>query len=1654
MLKWWEVSNIAESETADYVRKMQSAQQQAQYDADARADQIAQQKEADKKRKMDLLAQQAAYSWQCAAARQEQEVAYQEQQQKAQQAQYDKMDKAKVSATNKVISESGMNDASPEDMQAFLDDTATKQLIEAKLYSSLAQEALTSGDTTSYQKYNQAYNQVMSPPETTQTTQQNAPWWQKALGAVEAVDIPFMIQQHATLLKNVQDSGGDVRPQDKEFLDLLQSEMGQQDSSMIKRHFTTWIEGFKNLKPSEELKQAYYKSAGTGVSILEGFTTPLSAATMALPSGAGIRAGMAGKGALMAAKAAKATTTAGKVGAKAGEVAMQVGRGVLLPQELIEKGMTKVLSATIKVPKYAVQRFSKKWTQTAEQKKTIVDPIMRKIVGDEKLTPEELAVLKDWNPEFGAKAEKYYETFAAPEKAKITPEMVKPEVKPVVKPEVASKKVATTEVKPPVKVAVEKGVGLPEVEGRKFIGLTKETRQTSAPWRVAFEKGGEEHAGHFTSKIKAIEYAKGKLGVDLDPKTLKPFAKPVTEKVGTPAVEVKPPIAKSVVLKTPVTGEQAGMLGVPGKVHTQKRGFTYATEDMGDWIKYQKIMKKETPAFSKLEETWKDTGKQVKELEQSVYEKEATYQTMKETLHENPISDKVTRLAEIIPKTKEGVGELSYITKFQYKKWTGKEPSKLLLTDDGQHVKWELALDELAQELGYEQKAIGTRLQPDDLLRQDIEKVVKEHKKIEDIRMQLKTDEVEIAAMRKELEVASDELMRITVEEPWRLTPPVSIDDAIERTPITKGLTADDFRNVQEVPDGGMAKNVIHDLMDIEPFAKTEARLYPNGTEGNVAEWIQKKVTIKGHEIPEVPGARWLVSKIDPSMTARDTIKAKETQRIFAVGLDRIERQGASAKSIVGDIGHTILPDAKKTFQHTTRGMQDAFKVKPQFKTAASNLPGFKTLGTHTIDDVLTHPNWFDGVTDDVMKFYKFKNEVSDEALRFAKEHDVKINEIKYDDEGHYSPRMVLEAHGEKVAFPHVAPEKARVYEEGIEGALNDVVYNADPVQNLASLVDSVYRLVARTEMMKSVNALGRLAADSVPMDLRIAKEEAAKTVASLVNAGKVVNRISRGEVPLRQTLKSITDVSPELKPALDNLIKMKNKGVAAESLSNEIKEMLIAARTEAKITRSELSKAVNIMKSPQLGANEAKSVNKLFQGRIFDKETAKVIDEFTATSPGRALTLARNLSDTMRTSVAAGDLSVGVLQGWNILWRRPDVWGKAMKESMHTMFKPSWIPKFMSRTENVAVQQRVKNIARMSNEFYEGMNSIQKIPGIGKYWQGMLEPFERQFTAFGDVARVEMAKALEPAFRRAGQIDKLGTYVNRLTYTMNTTALGVRPSQRALESAFVFFAPRYTRAGLAFMGTLFEKGVTGTEARRTLAQMIGGGLAAYVGFCKALGKEPRLDPSKPTEFLTVDISGRRVGIGGIQYGLFKMGSEIIATLSESGGREKSDLLKIDDRKNPFLKFALSRSSTLTGAMIQGFSERDFIGDPLETPADWLHWAAVEHFMPIWVQEQIPPPGEPHPDPAAAFVTEMLGFRSRQLGQYFLLGNQYAQEAYGVKWEDLYRKDAEGNIDYSKLSPKQNILLMQHADLKEALEKEKADRAAWWRAEHGFRTSP
>ena len=102
-----------------------------------------------------------------------------------------------------------------------------------------------------------------------------------------------------------------------------------------------------------------------------------------------------------------------------------------------------------------------------------------------------------------------------------------------------------------------------------------------------------------------------------------------------------------------------------------------------------------------LEDQLEDLEDKRKQSSMSASEAQAELEVAKEWLASNK---KIAKLTELIPQAKMAEGELAYITLGQYRKYWGREPKAVILAKGGKRVRWEYALDELAQELGLERQ--------------------------------------------------------------------------------------------------------------------------------------------------------------------------------------------------------------------------------------------------------------------------------------------------------------------------------------------------------------------------------------------------------------------------------------------------------------------------------------------------------------------------------------------------------------------------------------------------------------------------------------------------------------------------------------------------------------------------------------------------------------------------------------------------------------------------------------------------------------------------------------------------------------------------------------------------------------------------------------
>jgi hypothetical protein len=451
--------------------------------------------------------------------------------------------------------------------------------------------------------------------------------------------------------------------------------------------------------------------------------------------------------------------------------------------------------------------------------------------------------------------------------------------------------------------------------------------------------------------------------------------------------------------------------------------------------------------------------------------------------------------------------------------------------------------------------------------------------------------------------------------------------------------------------------------------------------------------------------------------------------------------------------------------------------------------------------------------------------------------------------------------------------------------------------------------------------------------------------------------------------------------------------------------------------------------------------------------------------------------------------------------------WAKASINHVRVFAQPSYYDRFLVEHFDSAVALINHRGYLGSFEYFEAFPTLAgklgTVPLVGKPTQKLFGQtfgrFEASFGFFGDASRIYMWEAMEPwakatvgrkyavkefgkpwgklseeqraglLTKHAGEVEdalyELGTSLNLMTGVLDSTALGIGWTQRQIESAFVFFAPRYTRAGLGLVSNMLRGGLTGKLARNSIACFLAGGTLAFVGAAKALGMSweeiaHRLNPiTAKSKFMSLRVGNRNVGFGGIFYALIRLQADLLST---AFGDEPINLIKFwskDARwKNPVIKFLFNRTSPLTSAgVLMGIEHGTYMGYPLESFGDYAQFTG-SLFIPIWIEETLGlEPGE------RGILASRDNWWAKLLGTGAELAGLRTNPV--AAWElfnDMADECAYANYDRSwkNLMPsEQRALLEKYPDLMALKIMKQEDAARWddngylaWEAERDAQT--
>jgi len=558
----------------------------------------------------------------------------------------------------------------------------------------------------------------------------------------------------------------------------------------------------------------------------------------------------------------------------------------------------------------------------------------------------------------------------------------------------------------------------------------------------------------------------------------------------------------------------------------------------------------------------------------------------------------------------------------------------------------------------------------------------------------------------------------------------------------------------------------------------------------------------------------------------------------------------------------------------------------------------------------------------------------------------------------------------------------------------------------------------------------------------------------------------------------------------------------AFDNLASEAKTLMEARKAPYWQARAERATKMEIVRQPGIG--EGYIPMPFAGGRIFNQDFIDACNKFFGHESGSSvLKFTSDAASILRITKASLDFSAMMIQGLTsfgishgMLLSSPRTglklmggWYKALADSTRAFFTPGVFYGYMARNEDAALQRASFGGSSRAIDYFDVLRGKHGLAKIAAWTLERipLSPFERAEMAFysaGEIVRDEFWKALSPKALKQGKGFELARSLDLMTGLADAQAAGVPLTMRQLESSIMWFAPNYTRACLSVVADIFRGGYTGAFARQSLGGLMAAGVAYYVGIQLAMsllsGKDDdeawrdiagglgiQEDPItgevtwRPTaQFMTIKVGNYNFGPGGFWYGLVRLFGNISACINEIGERERIDLVRIlkgsdripINRDNPFIYWWYTRASPLVGTGLELINGKDFLGYPIETPAEYLRYI-LSRFEPIWMEQglnwMVPGAVRDYEIPegtakAAVPAFEIFGWRTFPESSWVKFYDRVKEYTPQIPRDELDEKQIEawekGALGWGELTKKQKQdLLERYPELAELYEAAQGD---------------
>ena len=458
--------------------------------------------------------------------------------------------------------------------------------------------------------------------------------------------------------------------------------------------------------------------------------------------------------------------------------------------------------------------------------------------------------------------------------------------------------------------------------------------------------------------------------------------------------------------------------------------------------------------------------------------------------------------------------------------------------------------------------------------------------------------------------------------------------------------------------------------------------------------------------------------------------------------------------------------------------------------------------------------------------------------------------------------------------------------------------------------------------------------------------------------------------------------------------------------------------------------------------ATDLKQVNSLIRS---PSVTAPGLSK--ATSPFRTINAIARLVLTGTVDTGWGAIQLQTLAAVN-----PGLWAEAMGRGFFNMMvEPKQVYRFLANSPkaaryslyggNVGLETEFFQATRMSMPFTGGTEIASKALEAGTFpLRTFMHRMQTGFEATLLYGRVLAFDSLAGAATVAGK----GTISGRLAVAAGAEAGGlageafhqemfrlarftdtllgqpklrgiITGGQQEIESAFVWFATRYTRSVFGTISYVVGKGYTPAQARIVLGKLMLGGSALYAGFVAAIGKAQGLSPDEirqkivtglnpmsGKEFYSMKMGDAWFGLGGA----YRSFATFFAGLADKKSWEFEEWeSKLWD--NPFVRGLRTRTSPTTGTLMDFLEGEDFLGYPIsisdavDNPKAFTDYI-LDNFSPITLDALMQDmTWQVH---TGRFAAEYFGLRTSPETRFeaeTAVMNRIANQMYGVNYDDL-----------------------------------------------------